>query len=201
MTTTQTIKKPLLKERKNKVMTVSIHYFRALVVLAALVLAASLLVHSARPAEATFPGQNDKKIVFTSDRDGNHEIYVMSSDGSGTPANLTNHTATDINPVVSPDGTKIAFASSRDGNFEVYTMNSDGTGTPTRLTASPGFDISPAFSPDGSQIAFASERDGNREIYVMDAVDSDGDGNGDNPTNLTNNSAANEEESNTGNGT
>jgi Tol biopolymer transport system component len=58
------------------------------------------------------------KIVFTSDRDGNNEIYVMNVDGSGQ-TNLTNTPAfvdpQDYGSVWSPDGTKIAFNSNRDG--------------------------------------------------------------------------------------
>ncbi len=48
------------------------------------------------------------KIAFWSDRDGNAEIYSMSSDGSGQ-ANLTNSAGGDRNPDWSSDGTKIAF--------------------------------------------------------------------------------------------
>ena len=49
-------------------------------------------------------------IAFTSNRDGNFEIYVMNADGSGL-ARLTNNSATDLMPSWSPDGQKIAFHS------------------------------------------------------------------------------------------
>ena len=154
------------------------------------VLTASLLALGtmAKPAEAAFPGDNGK-ITFTSDRDGNSEVYVMNQDDSGTPTNLTNEAASDHSPTVSPDGTKIAFATARHGDNEIYVMNADGSGTPTRLTNSLQHDVDPAFSPDGSKIAFRSSRDGNEEVYVMSAKDEDNDGNGDSPTNLTNNPA------------
>ena len=58
------------------------------------------------------------KIVFSSNRDDsslvNHEIYVMSPDGSGA-TRLTNHVEADFAPRWSPDGTKIVFESFRDG--------------------------------------------------------------------------------------
>jgi len=41
------------------------------------------------------------KIVFTSSRDGNYEIYIMNVDGS-EQVNLTNNPATDWNPSFSP---------------------------------------------------------------------------------------------------
>jgi Tol biopolymer transport system component len=105
------------------------------------------------------------KILFTSLRDGNCEIYKMSDDGSN-PVRLTSDPAVDFYPTWSPDGTKIAFSSYRDGNYEVYTMNADGSGV-VRLTDNPADDYNPAWSPDGSKIAFVSHRDGNNEIYIM----------------------------------
>ena len=53
---------------------------------------------------------NRDRIVFSSYRDGNAEIYVMDADG-GNQENLTNHPASDTQPDWSPDGTKIAFCS------------------------------------------------------------------------------------------
>ena len=77
-------------------------------------------------------------IAFTSDRDGNFEIYVMDADGTAQ-TNLTNNPASDAVPAWSPDGTKIAFFSDRDGNREIYVMDADGT-NPTRLTSDPALD-------------------------------------------------------------
>ena len=65
---------------------------------------------------------NTGRIVFTSVRDGNLEIYVMDADG-GNQENLTNHPAYDYYPDWSPDGTKIAFASRRNGDvYQIYVM-------------------------------------------------------------------------------
>ena len=80
---------------------------------------------------------------------------------------------------------KISFTSTRDGDNEIYTMNADGTDQ-VRLTNNAAQDTDSAYSPDGTRIAFASTRDGNSEIYVMDAVDRNGDGNGDDLRRVTN---------------
>src|SRR3954453_10718062 len=82
------------------------HYFRTLVLVAALAMVASLLLTQAgKPAQAAFPGQNGK-IAFVSFRDGNEEIYTMNPDGSGQ-TRLTNNGSFDESPSFSPDGKKI----------------------------------------------------------------------------------------------
>jgi Tol biopolymer transport system component len=118
------------------------------------------------PAEATFPGFNGK-VVFTTDVDGNEELYSINPDGSSL-TRLTNDPATDRYPAVSSDGTRIAFTSNRDGDHEIYVMNADGTGL-TQLTDNTAFETQPVWSPDGSEIAFHTTRDGNNEVYVMNS--------------------------------
>ena len=116
------------------------------------------------------------QIAFSSNRDGNWEIYVMDVDG-GNQQNLSNNRSDDKHPSWSPDGKRIAFLSNRDGlrndlriTYEIYVMDADG-GNQQRLTENPNNDWDPSWSPDGKSIAFASDRDGrfNYEIYVMDA--------------------------------
>ena len=90
------------------------------------VLAASLIATAgAKPAQASFPGDNGR-IVFETNRDGNSEIYSMNANGTGQ-TNLTRNSGTDKRPVYSPDGKKITFETNRKGDFEVYRMNADGT--------------------------------------------------------------------------
>ena len=107
------------------------------------------------------------QIVFQSNRDGDHEIYIMEQDGSNQ-RKLTSNESADNYPVVSPDGRMILFQSERDGNEEVYVMNLDGTDQ-QRLTNSASADRLPTWSPDGTQIAFVSERSGNHNLHIMDA--------------------------------
>ena len=115
------------------------------------------------------------KIVFHSDRDGNHEIYTMNLDGSNQ-TRLTFNGASDSYPAWSPDGKQIVFVSDRDGNDEVYVMDADGSNL-RNLTHHPASDSYPDWSPDGLQIAFSSTRvndDGSlrHNLFVME-VDGD----------------------------
>ena len=111
---------------------------------------------------------NTGRIVFTSWRDGNAEIYVMDADG-GNQENLTSHPAFDGAPDWSPDGTKVAFESWRDGTGEIYVMDADGK-NPIRLTDGPRNKSDPDWSPDGGMIAFSV---GDREDYIA-VMDADG---------------------------
>ena len=111
---------------------------------------------------------NTGRIVFSSFRDGNPEIYVMDADG-GNQENLTNHPAYDTQPDWSPDGRKIAFVSRRDGGgaSQIHVMDADGKNV-IRLTDGPGQKNDPDWSPDGQKIAFAVD-DLVDHIDVMDA--------------------------------
>ncbi len=108
-----------------------------------------------------------EKILFTSNQDGNSEIYAMNPNGT-QPIRLTNNPAYDGRASWSPDGKKIVFETDRGGNSnrEIYVMNADGT-NPTNLTNNPADDFAPQWSPDGNKIAFVSNRDNQLEIYMM----------------------------------
>jgi WD40 repeat protein len=112
------------------------------------------------------PVDNGGLIAFSSNMDGDFEIWVMESNGSNQ-RKLTDNHAIDLSPAWSPDGSQIAFVSNRDGNDEIYFMNADGSHV-RRLTQTEYANESfPAWSPNGRDISFDSDRDGNWEIYVM----------------------------------
>ena len=111
----------------------------------------------------------ESRIFFSSNRDGDWDIYSMDWNGDNL-AQLTNHPAADRFPGCSPNGQRIAFTSDRGVTDDLYVMDSDGNNV-IRL-AHEGFSkFAPTWSPDGTRIAFSSLRDvvGNSEIYAMDA--------------------------------
>ena len=120
------------------------------------------------------------KIAFTSDRDGNSEIYLMNADGTGQ-TRLTNSPDSEDYPTWSPDGSKIAFVKQNGGVFSINLINANGTNQTelTRIipwnTSLPSQLFSMSWSPDGAKIAFQDSTD----IFTIN-VD------GSNRVNLTN---------------
>ena len=74
------------KQRKERLVKRSeLRTRTALIVMAALVLGGGLLESVTQPAAAVVPGANGR-IVFSSNRDGDHEIYTMGPEGSWASA-------------------------------------------------------------------------------------------------------------------
>ncbi len=122
---------------------------------------------SSTPGATPTPRGGSPLIAFSTNRDGNSEIYVMMPDGTHQ-TRITNTGADNTQPVWTPDHTRLAFVSTRDGTRQIYVMNADGSGQ-MRLSNNSYNDTSPAWSPDGTRIAFSSDRDGHKEIYAMNA--------------------------------
>ena len=103
------------------------------------------------------------RIAFMSMRDGNAEIYVMNSDGSGLHR-LTKDSSVDSKPQWFPKGDAISFLSNRGGKYEVYVMNPDGS-RQHAITDPPHDVVDYAWSSD-RRLAFSSSRAGNQDIYA-----------------------------------
>lgn len=84
-----------------------------------------------------------EQILFSSEREGNFDLYVIRPDGWGLQ-NLTGTPSNEVWASWSPDGERIAFDSDREGNYEIYVMNADGSDV-RRVTDNPAADQGPVW--------------------------------------------------------
>src|SRR5581483_7115817 len=101
-------------------------------------------------------------------------IFVVASDGSEEPKQITEGDFEDAAPAWSPDGKQIAFVSARHrdwdidvGANDIFVVGANG-GRPKRLTQTDGACGSPSWSPDGKRIAhtYREGRDGTRHAQI-----------------------------------
>jgi len=175
--------------------TMNMQRLLSLVVVAA-VFAASCGTGKAGP-EISDAHLRGELIAFSSDRDGDWEIFSMAPDGSNV-RQVTQNMSYDWAPSWSPDGQRLSFTSDYldgeisvlreeiDGAFvdttieisgdrEIYIINADGTGR-TRITDNETItDGNPSWSPDGETIAFHSDAAGfdATDIYLVSVDGSD----------------------------
>jgi TolB protein len=107
-----------------------------------------------------------KQIVFTSDRGGRPQLYVMNRDGSDQ-RRISYGEGGYSTPVWSPRGDFIAFTRQQGGVFYIGVMRPDGSGE--RLLTSSWMDEGPTWSPNGRVIMFSRQQRG--EGYQLFAVD------------------------------
>jgi len=94
---------------------------------------------------------------WTGDR--RQQVYVVGSDGSTEPVQLTEGDFESMSPTWSPDSEWIAFSSSRDDDWDTRILSdlfvvAAGGGAPRKVTGSDGQCAFPAWSPDGALLAF-----------------------------------------------
>lgn len=126
--------------------------------------------------QSAFPSwsRDGKRIVFSSNRTGRMEIFVMNSDGSAQTMIGTSAPGEKVVPQLSADGSLIAFAAVDPaiGHPEIWIMSVAGE-NPRRLTVTPKatsgptWSLFPRFSPDARQLLYASTVTGSTQIWIM----------------------------------
>jgi TolB protein len=133
------------------------------------------LATGARKMVASFKGNNSapawspdgRQLAVVLSKDGNSQIYLINSDGSGSPRRLTSSNAIDTEPVFTPDGQSIIFTSDRGGSPQIYRVSLSG-GEPQRLTFGGSYCVSPQLSPDGKKMVFIERDDGAFHVVLQD---------------------------------
>ncbi|MGZ5481275.1 MAG: TolB family protein [Pyrinomonadaceae bacterium] len=123
-------------------------------------------------AETTISRQG--KLVFTSVRDGDLDIYTMGSNGKRVLYSSTHLYSKDCPP--RPDFSQ-GYVWAIYPSYDIFTAKPDGSDV-KQLTNTDGYDAETTISRQG-KLVFTSTRDGDLDIYTMDA-------NGKNVRRLTN---------------
>jgi tricorn protease len=110
-----------------------------------------LTVNRARDVYGRF-SPDGKWIAFSSERNGNLDVFLMPS-GGGNAKQLTTHSADDIVLGWSSDSHSILFSSNRGEDFmpQLYLVSTEG-GMPWRAGTDMG--IQASYSPDGQKLAY-----------------------------------------------
>ena len=147
-------------------------------------------------AEATI-SPNGKKIIFTSERDGDLELYSMDTNGKNVKR-LTNEPGYDGGAFFSPDNKMIVYRGSHPADqalvkrdkeflaehlivptvFEVWTMNADGSNK-RQVTKLNTASFAPFFTPDGKRIIFCTNyfaTDAKKRNFDLALINIDGTG-------------------------
>ena len=88
-----------------------------------------------------------RRLLVSSDRSGNRDIWVLPAEG-GAMSQLTTNPTGDGRARWSPDGREIAFRSRRSGNLDLWVMPAEG-GPARQLTSDPEPNYHVWWSPDG----------------------------------------------------
>jgi Tol biopolymer transport system component len=133
--------------------------------------------NTAYDAECAF-SPDGKWIVFTSNRTGDSELFVMRPDGSDA-TQLTHAKGYDGGPFFSPDGKRLVYRSDRAGNdlLQIFVADlvHEHPHSPPRLvrerqlTRDNNVNWGPYWHPDGKHIIYATSMHGhqNYELYLM----------------------------------
>lgn len=111
--------------------------------------------------------QLEGRLLWSSNRSGNHELYVVEL-GSGAERRLTDHPHVDFFSRFSPDGTRISFLRSQEPwvsfrnetAWDLYLMNADGTGERRLVEGA----YHPTWRPDGTGLVYVFEN----QVYSYD---------------------------------
>jgi Tol biopolymer transport system component len=107
------------------------------------------------------------ELAFSSDRDGDYDVYAIADAGTSS-VRMTTDPHDDRRPVWSPDGARVVFESDRSGPWHLYALRA-GSGGVVALTHGSANDFAPAWSRDGRRLVFLSDRDGNDQLFVARA--------------------------------
>ncbi|MDZ5760921.1 Tol-Pal system beta propeller repeat protein TolB [Lyticum sinuosum] len=109
---------------------------------------------------------DSSKIVYSSDREGRSQLYIMNRDGTNS-YRISSGDGTYATPVWSPRGDYIVFTKIKSGQFFIGIIKPDGTDE--RIMTSSWLEEGPDWAPNGRAIIFTrQERGKGSKICAID---------------------------------
>jgi eukaryotic-like serine/threonine-protein kinase len=107
-------------------------------------------------------------IVFSSNRQGIHDLYQKSATAGGSEELLLSTAQPKFATDWSPDGRFLLFNSvdSKKGT-DIWALRLDGNRKPFQIVQTDSEELNGQFSPDGNWLAYQSNESGRNEIYVQ----------------------------------
>jgi eukaryotic-like serine/threonine-protein kinase len=109
---------------------------------------------------------DSKRIVFSSNRNGMINLFVMPTDRSASPEQLTKTNTWPIPLSWSPDGRTLIVEESPGGNRDLSVLAMVGEKTLRPLLATPFLEDAARLSSDGKWMAYHSNESGRLEVYI-----------------------------------
>lgn len=106
----------------------------------------------------------DGKIVYSSIRSGNVDLWITDADGNNHRQLTVNSGTLNARPQAAADGRYIVFVSTRTGTSRIWRMDADG-GNAKQLTFGDSFETRPYISPDGAWVYYTSG-EGSDKSYI-----------------------------------
>ena len=106
-----------------------------------------------------------KRIIFSSNRGGNWDLYARSADGTGEAELLWERDNSQWAVHAAPDGTLLVEESGPENGIDLWALPPGGEPAPFLVT--PENEEGGRFSPDGRLIAYTSNGSGRPEIYLL----------------------------------
>jgi serine/threonine-protein kinase len=118
---------------------------------------------------------DDRRIIFSSNRSGQFNLWWQAADGTGGVERLTTSSKSQFPTGITPDGTAVVFfEATTTGRPDLLQVALDGTHRVTPLLQTKFDKRNAIVSPDGRWLAYESNSSGATEIYVRPFPNVDG---------------------------
>ena len=109
-----------------------------------------------------------RRVVFTSNRAGQPQLFWKAADGTGAVERLAEGPNPQFGPAFSPDGTRLVIHETRPATGrDLVVLSLDGERPSEPLLATEFGERSAELSPDGRWLAYVSNASGRDEVYVQ----------------------------------